>query len=172
MGVPDLFPGVDLAAQAMIRSYCGWHIAPVVTETIRVDGSGTSVQMLPTLRLASLTSISNDGVEIPSPEWSESGMVRLPGGWRFGANYECHAARWSRHLRGVEATIVHGFDECPAEVKAVASAFADTISALGPVESEAAGSLNYKLRSASDMRAMIDDVLFAILDRYRIGPLP
>ena len=68
--------------------------------------------------------------------------------------------------------MTHGFDECPAEVKAVAAAFTDTISALGPVESEAAGSLSYKLRSASDMRAMIDGVLFAILDRYRIGPLP
>jgi hypothetical protein len=99
-------------------------------------------------------------------------MVRLPGGWRFGASYEWHSARWSRHLRGVEATMTHGFDECPAEVKAVAAAFTDTISALGPVESEAAGPLNYKLRSASDMRAMIDGVLFAILDRYRIGPLP
>ena len=39
------------AASDAIREYCGWNIYPQVTETITVDGSGTSVLLLPTMNL-------------------------------------------------------------------------------------------------------------------------
>lgn len=97
--------GVDAdawtAACAAVRAYCGWHIAPSVTEDVTVDGSGGSIQLLPTLHLTALTSITNDGTEVTDPEWSEAGMVR---------------GSWTSKFRGVVANMAHGFDECPPEL--------------------------------------------------------
>lgn len=101
--------GVDsdawTAACAAVRAYCGWHVAPSVAEVVTVDGSGSRVQPLPTLRLTALASITNDGAAVTDPEWSSAGMVRAPG-----------CGVWTSRWRGVVATITHGYDECPAEV--------------------------------------------------------
>jgi hypothetical protein len=53
-----------LAAQALVRSYCGWHIAPTITETITVDGWANNVLMLPTLWLLEVSSIVVGDVEV------------------------------------------------------------------------------------------------------------
>jgi hypothetical protein len=39
------------AAEAAVRAYCGWHIAPAVIEDVVLDGSGTRSLFLRTLRL-------------------------------------------------------------------------------------------------------------------------
>lgn len=94
------------ASSAMIRRYCGWHISPVVTEDITVDGSGGSILSLPTLRLldiVGLTEVWNSQVTYAySPdeiEWSRNGYLRKRGG---GA--------WTEAMRGITATIKHGFE--------------------------------------------------------------
>ena len=66
-----------------------------------VDGSGCAVQMLPTLRLVDLVSITNDGAAVSNPEWSASGFVR---------------GLWSCRLRGVTATMRHGYEDWPADL--------------------------------------------------------
>jgi hypothetical protein len=108
--LPPTPPGVDEQAWAdvfaEIRSHCGWHIAPEVTETVTVDGPGTSVVVLPTLRLVDVVSITNDGTEVTDPEWSRAGTVR----------YYC----WTWKYRGVVAEITHGYDEWPADLLALA----------------------------------------------------
>lgn len=157
--------GVDLdvwdAACAAIRTYCEWHVAPVVEETVIVDGSGGSVQLLPTLRLKTLHSISAGGVTVVDPEWSETGAVR---------------GCWSSKLRGVEASITHGYDTCPADVLAVARAVAATAAA-------AAGSLgaarftsgphSVELNDAAQSGGVaLSDMQMAVLDRYKLPPRP
>ena len=92
------------AACSAVRAYCGWHVAPSVTETVILDGSGSSVQMLPSLHVTDLTSITNDGTLVTDPEWSEAGMVR---------------GCWTGRFRGVTVQMTHGYDECPAEILGV-----------------------------------------------------
>ena len=48
---PALYEGVDPAAQAAVRAYCGWHIAPSLSETLVLDGTGARAFILPTLHL-------------------------------------------------------------------------------------------------------------------------
>src|SRR5512139_2364445 len=96
--LPPTPAGVDdatwAATVAEVRAFCGWHIAPEVTETLTRDGSGGPVQVLPTLRLVDLISITNDGTAVTDPEWSTSGMV-YAGTW----------ARWTPKFRGVVAEV-------------------------------------------------------------------
>lgn len=98
------------AAIGEIRGYCGWHIAPSVTETVTLDGSASGVILLPTLRLtAAPTVVSVDGttVEAENLQWSERGVVR----------FLRHA---TTKLRGVVMTITHGYTDFPPELLAVA----------------------------------------------------
>lgn len=116
--VPSFTPvpeGVDegewAIACAVVRSYCGWHIAPVHTEDLELDGSGGAVMVLPTLRVVDVTDVRNNGTEV-FPDWSRAGVMKLRGG------------RWSDRYRGVTATLRHGYDAAPLEVVAVAKALA------------------------------------------------
>ena len=47
------------------RRFCGWHVTPVQTDTDRVlDGPGSRLLRLPTLRLNALTAVTEDGTEL------------------------------------------------------------------------------------------------------------
>ena len=106
--LPPAPSGVDASRWAQtvasVREYCGWHIAPEVDEEVTVDGSGCAVQMLPTLRLVDLVSITNDGAAVSNPEWSAAGFVR---------------GSWTCRLRGVTATMRHGYEDWPADLLGV-----------------------------------------------------
>ena len=144
----DAPDGVDRdawgAACAAVRAYCGWHVAPSVTEDVTVDGSGSSVQVLPTLHLTALHSITNDGSAVAEPEWSASGMVRRGGCW---------TSRW----RGVTARITHGYDACPLEVldivaEMVASAPSRSVSSVA----SGGHSVTYEPTMSTRQRAVLD----------------
>jgi hypothetical protein len=78
--IPTFPAGVDedawAATVAEVRAFCGWHIAPEVTETLTLDGPGGYVLVLPTLHLVDLVSVTNDGTAVTDPastgtsEWS------------------------------------------------------------------------------------------------------
>lgn len=122
MSLPPLVTGPELAADprfsgsaadavaladvvsARIRAWCGWHIAPSVTETIKLDGPGGGLLMLPTLHLTDLIHIENNGNEIIDPEWSQIGVVRA------------RCRRWTSRFRGIEVEMTHGFPTVPAEL--------------------------------------------------------
>ncbi len=115
--VPTAPAGVDegawAATVAEVRAFCGWHIAPEVTETLTLDGRGGYLFFLPTLRLVDVVSITNDGTLLEDPEWSSTGMVRNP-------------YLWTRKFRAVVAEITHGYEEWPAELLAVMTEMAST----------------------------------------------
>lgn len=151
----DAPAGVDAdswaSACAAVRAYCGWHVAPSHTETVTVDGSGSSVQMLPTLHLTELKSITNDGRPVTDPEWSSAGMVR---------------GSWTSKFRGVEAEMVHGFETCPAEVLGVVKGMIAAASLQGVSQvTNGSHSVQY------DVSSMTSNQL-AILDAYRIPLRP
>jgi hypothetical protein len=145
--LPDAPAGVDAdtwaATVAEVRAFCGWHIAPEVTETITRDGTGSSVLVLPTLRLVDVVSITNDGTAVTDPEWSVSGMVR--------------AYCWTWKLRGIVAEITHGFEEWPAELLAVMAEMASATSALAGVKAVTSGA--HQVTFETSLRPSQRDVL-------------
>lgn len=153
--IPDLFPGADPGIQSLIRSYCGWHIAPVILETVTVDGSGGSAQLLPTLRLVEVLSITNDGKPVTDPQWSQMGAVR---------------GCWTGKLRGVVAEIRHGYVECPAEVAAAVERLGRTerMAGLGTVR---IGQVSVQAEAPQVESPAMDPYVTAILDRYRLPGL-
>lgn len=103
-----------LQAEALVREYCGWHIAPLRTGIeVTVDGSGSQVLDLPTLMLLDVVSILEDGVTVAlsDVQWTEAGYL-----WR--------ATPWTSELRGVVVTIDHGYEDVPASVEGVVQAVA------------------------------------------------
>lgn len=107
---PDLDEGLTAdaewwvkAAQATIRAYCGWHIAPVIDETIRIDSHPGDL-LLPTQHLLDVTQVLlADGTDIVDDiEWSRSGIIRR----RHGA--------FPDRFGGLTVAMQHGYE--PAEV--------------------------------------------------------
>lgn len=85
------------AAQAAIRAFCGWHVAPVLKETLVLDGTGTDTLLLPTMRIVNLLSVKVNGRNVTDQvRWSEAGM--LENVW------------FPKQFRAVEVTLQHGFD--------------------------------------------------------------
>lgn len=101
------------AASAAVRRYCRWHVAPVVEETVLLDGSGGHVQPLPSQRIVAVGSVRVLGVELSADvfSWSEAGLV------------EWHGGRFPRRYRSVEITYQHGYDTAP-DLSALASQIA------------------------------------------------
>lgn len=89
------------AALAEVRRWCGWHVTPERDDALVIDGPGSQVLRLPTLRLVALTEVTEDGtaVDVAGLEWSRLGLVRKTSG-RF----------WTPRMGGVAVTMTHGFD--------------------------------------------------------------
>lgn len=117
---------------AAVTEYCGWHIAPVVTETVTVDGTGTLIQTLPTLNLLSLDSVDENGLhlDVDRIDWSANGiMEKRSGAW------------WTGRRRGVIADISHGYEVTPSWVTTLICAAAGRafVSPLGVAQESAGG---------------------------------
>lgn len=109
VGDPRLVAACD-AASAAVRGYCRWHVAPVVEETITVDGSGGKVLQLPSMRVVDVLEVSVLGCVLDASEfaWSAAGLLELHGKW------------FPKHYRSVEVTLRHGYDTAP-DLSAIAS---------------------------------------------------
>lgn len=97
------------AAHGVVRRFCGWHVAPVIDETLTLDGSGGRDILLPSLRVLQLASVMNDGVDVTAQaDTSHAGILRLTSG------------SWTNRLGRVTVTLTHGYelDEVP-EVAAI-----------------------------------------------------
>ncbi len=136
---PDYWLSV---AQSAVRRYCGWHVAPVIEETIQVDAGGGNVLLLPSGRVLEVTSVVSDGRDITSEvEWSENGTMI----------YSC---RFSRALRGVSVTLKHGYtpEEAPDVLEVVRglSTRAQAGSQVGLAVSQSAGGMSVRYGTNAD----------------------
>lgn len=74
---PETIRAVN-AALARVRTFCGWHVSPVQSNTVTLRGSGLEWMVLPTLNIVSITSVTEidcDGVETvldPTKFWVDS----------------------------------------------------------------------------------------------------
>lgn len=91
-------PALLGGASAAVRRYCGWHVTPVLTETVVLDGPGGSLLQLPSLRVESVDEVVVNGTEldVDGLEWSAKGMIRR--------------RSWPQKFRSVRVTFTHGFD--------------------------------------------------------------
>lgn len=172
MEIPSLLPPASanpvqqdlIAAEAAVRAYCGWHIAPVITEDIVLDGSGTSSLFIKTLRLKNIVSAEASGTVLDPEtlEWSEAGFLRTPG-------------VWPDRLRSVKLTIEHGFDDAP-DVAAIIRAVAARASASpGGVVREQLGGRAVSLSMVAPGVAggiVLMEHERRPLDRYRVSGRP
>lgn len=149
------------AAEAAVRKLCGWHVAPVIEETLTLDGSGTRSLFVPSLRVVEITACTVLGREVDpaSLEWSEKGFLRRNGGV------------WPDRLRAVTLTLSHGFDEV-TDVAAIVQEIADrAVSAIGGRTSETAGGVT--IRNAQTAAGVSGGVVVmeherAALEAYRV----
>lgn len=120
----------EQAATQLIRDWCGWHVAPVITSTITLDGTGTDTILLPSRRVVEVDSVKVDGVELDAHhfEWSADGLLRMRRG--------C----WPDHYRSIEVTMLHGFQDVSALADVVASIVARVkVDPTGAVATQRAG---------------------------------
>lgn len=120
----------EQAATQAIRDYCGWHVAPVITATLTLDGTGTDTVLLPSRRVVDIESVKLDGTDLEAEgfEWSSDGLLRRRRG--------C----WPERYRSLEVILRHGFEDMTALADVVASIVARVkIDPTGALASQRAG---------------------------------
>lgn len=160
------------SASAMIRRYCGWHIAPVVDEILTVDGVGGHSQPLPTMHLLAVNQVTEKtgtgSVLITAgdlTEWSTNGYIRKRSG--------C----WTTWLRGVDADISHGYplEDVGDLTQLALSMVARQLSNPYGYSQQAVGSVSVGLPATGSGNtsgiSLFDDQL-ASLDLYRLNARP
>lgn len=143
---------------ASLRRWCGWHVAPVLTETLILDGPGGRELALPSLHVLNLVSVLNGDadVDLDYLEWSALGNVRGP--------------VWSSRYRSVRVTLEHGYevDEVPDLVTAVLSVSARFLASPMGATSEQAGSVSVSWGGTGGMVAALGVERDAVAP-FRIG---
>lgn len=175
-GLPDLATTGDLTnllsgdeaasvrqAQRAVRNYCEWHIAPVITETLTLDGDGGNLLFLPSLKIVEILSVITDGrvVDLTQVDVSEAGYLELFTG--------CWSARPGKTFVVLE----HGHDPVPDDVVGVvAQVAARAIDSPSGRTREQAGGVNVGFGltgvGVSGGIALLEHEK-AILDKYRVG---
>lgn len=119
--VSDLawFPGaphsqglVD-AAVSELRSRLGWHVAPVVTETLTLDHDGGPDLILPTRKIVTISQIRDVSGTTPTTltgyrASKETGIVT--------------GCSWPRGLAVLEVDLIHGYEKAPEDLLAAVAA--------------------------------------------------
>lgn len=97
---PNLQVAID-AAVGYFRDQAHWHVFPEVTEILLVDGEGGPVLTLPTLKVAEVLEVTENGSVLDPEwyEWSETGDLK-----RLGRS-------WTTKWRGISVNLRHGFPE-------------------------------------------------------------
>ena len=105
-------PSLIRAAQAAVQTWCGWHIAPIITETVTLDGNGGRAIQLPSGRVVAIDSVQAGGVEWDPAQygWSQAGML------------ESYGPAFPRRFRSVRVTMRHGYEEAPAVASVITQA--------------------------------------------------
>ena len=108
-----------LAASAAVRRWAGWHITPVVTDTVTVNGHGGHGLNLPTMRLVELVEVV-ERRRGKGQVWTPVDLDPLTTGVEAAAaGYLYRDQCWPARLAGVRVTMRHGYE--PDEVPELAS---------------------------------------------------
>lgn len=164
-------PTPEDAARSAARRFCGWHVTPVrEDDVVTLDGPGSALLVLPTLRLVELTGVVENGVALDVATElyvSSRGLVRKRSG-----------AWWSRHYGSIVVTMTHGFDADidPDDEKDNAADFNTAVASIA--ERSAAGDRPNVIGPIQwPVEAMADGSAFsvverALLEQYRLESAP
>lgn len=162
--IPAGDPRLDDAAagaSAAVRRHCGWHVTPVIKETLTVDGNGGTRFRLPTMNLISIDELKIRGETVDPDHYAASttGFVELKGHRRFPRAYS-----------SVEVTFTHGWEQAP-ELVSIASKIAlfSLASPMG-VTREQAGQVAITWGTQRGMGFSEEDLV--IMDAHRLQKLP
>jgi hypothetical protein len=151
------------AALGAARRYCGWHVTPVLSAVqMTVDGPGSPLLVLPTLRMVAMSSLTEDGVavDLSTVRWSSRGLVRKK-----------NRCRWTCEYGGIVATITHGFDDAEAWQSAVLSLIDRWSQLSDGGEARVIGPFQYDTTREAAGSAFTDVERF-ILDSYALEKAP
>lgn len=117
------------SAQRAVRTWCGWHVTPSVTESVTLDAEGSASIQLPSTYVTDVGVVKVDGITLdPSTySWSQDGMLRLNDGV-FPDRFRC-----------VEVTMTHGYDDDPGIGEVVIRSVLGVLSSPMGATSEQAG---------------------------------
>lgn len=139
------------AGLAAARRFCGWHVTYIDGDEVTLDGPGSGLLVLPTLRLMELTSVVENGAELDVTNdlhVSPRGLVRKRSG-----------ARWSADFGSVVVTMSHGFDD-PSDFNTAVLSFIDRSSlAAAGGRAKVVGPFQY------DAEAMAAGSAFSVVER-------
>ena len=157
------------AAEEAVRAYVGWHLAPVLTETLTVSARHHSHNLfLPTRRIISLDKVevlcwhTREWRELDQAEyeWDTTGLLR---------RWTC----WPRTLQGVRVTLTHGYDmdEIP-DVASIIDALArrSRMNLTGVASQSVNGaSVSYLTAGGAPLSTQLLGIEKQALDAYRVG---
>lgn len=150
-------------AEALVRGFCGWHIASERTETVTLRARGGRSLMLPSLYVSAVASVTDAGSLLVADSdytWSTAGVIT-------------HAAWWGTSEVVVEFT--HGYDDPPAEVTGIVQAVAQrAVDNPGSMLRQQAGPFSTSYSTVNGNQAPVLALLDyekAVLSRYRIPAL-
>ncbi|MFD7157955.1 hypothetical protein ACXJJ3_08740 [Kribbella sp. WER1] len=158
-------------AEAEVRAYCGWHIAPQREDTLTLDGPGGPLLVLPSLHVVSVASVAENGTEL-DPEgyaWSAAGVLRRTSSATSWHGWNCG---WTDDFRGLVVTLTHGYESMPLDVQTVIDRLASR-SVDDPSQYSQVGQVAYATGAdglpVSGSLTALDRL---VLDRYKIPPRP
>lgn len=162
------YPGAPFSASLVksateaVRGECGWHIAPVLTETLTLDCAGGPMLRIPTLELAAVTAVRDVSGDSPVAldGWrkSKSGLLERPAGWPYG-------------FEVIEVDITHGYATCPADLLPAIAAVARAVSMDVAVSQQGTGPYSVTYTNLSTLGAWLDRVSASTIARYKLPPL-
>lgn len=154
-----------MQAEALVRGYCGWHIAPSREETVTLHTWGGTYLPLPSLYVTAVGTVTEAGTELALDEgyaWLAPTSTLSRYSWGWDAD--------------VDVTFTHGYDEVPPEVTAVVQAVAQrAVENPGSRPRAQAGPFADSFSQVGFNQAPALALLDAekdILSRYRIPPRP
>lgn len=106
-----------------IRDYCGWHIAPVISDTnvqARIGAEG--IVMLPTLNIVSVEQVVLDGITLTeNTDYTvhSAGYLVLAGHSLCGTGVYARLRGSQRAIRPITVDMTHGFTDIPRPVSEV-----------------------------------------------------
>jgi len=153
-------------ATADVRRYCGWHVTPSITEVVTLDGSGNGTQILPSLHVTAVTSVTYDGTLLTADDyiWSPVGVIEYaPLGPYFPG-----VAYWSRGAGRVVVEMTHGYDEAPDLAGVILALASRSVGARSGLTRMQMGPFSEQYEVGSGCTASE----LATLDSYRIPPRP
>lgn len=145
-------------ATANVRSYCGWHIAPSVSETVTLNGNGGKVLLLPSMYVTAVTAVTQDGITVADTDYDfDSAGILFNVGW------------WGILPRSIEVTMTHGYAAVPDVAAVILARVSRAQASPGAAVRVQAGPFSEQYESGG---AGFTGDEIATLNRYRLRPGP